>query len=216
VSTDTIAFDRSRYDGYIFDMDGTLVDSMPSHFRAWHETVVKFGGDPEKFTEEYYYAKAGQPTRSIMAQFESDFGWDWPVEEATRYKDELVKSHLGDVVPIEPVIAVVRSLPDAPKAVASGNFQETVELTLRLTGLIDLFDFIIGSDRVERGKPHPDLFLKAAEGLGVEPTRCLVFEDGVPGMKAAEAAGMDWIDVRPYYLHDGHPSRMHVHTNQHG
>ncbi|MEM1059526.1 MAG: HAD family phosphatase [Verrucomicrobiota bacterium] len=209
----TIAFDRARYDGYIFDMDGTLVDSMPSHLRAWKEAIVKFGGDPAKFTEEYYYAKAGQPTRSIMAEFERDFGWDWPVDEATHYKDERAKAHLGDVTVIQPVMEVVRSLPDRPKAVASGNFQDTVELTLRTVGIRDEFTYIIGSDRVPRGKPHPDLFLNAAEGLGVAPERCLVFEDGVPGMKAAEAAGMDWIDVRPFYLHDDHPSRLHVHTN---
>lgn len=208
----TIEFDRDRFEGYIFDMDGTLVDSMPAHLIAWREAIAKFGGDPSKFTEEYYYAKAGQPTRSIMAEFESDFGWDWPVDAATHYKDQRARDHLKDVAVIEPVMEVVRSLPDKPKAVASGNFQESIEEILTALGLIDLFAYVIGSDKVKHGKPAPDLFLKAAEGMGVDPTKCLVFEDGVPGMRAADAAGMAWIDVRPYYLHEDHPSRSVQHS----
>lgn len=207
-----IEFDRDRFDGYIFDMDGTLVDSMPAHLLAWREAIAEYGGDPSKFTEEYYYAKAGQPTRSIMAEFENDFGWDWPVDAATRYKDQRARAHLKDVTVIEPVMEVVRSLSDKPKAVASGNFQESIEEILDTLGLADLFAFVIGSDKVEHGKPAPDLFLKAAEGMGVDPKKCLVFEDGVPGMRAADAAGMAWIDVRPYYLHEDHPSRSVQHS----
>ena len=80
--------------------------------------------------------------------------------------------------------------------------------TLKYLGLPigpqEKIEYLVGSDQVLKGKPDPALFLRAAELLGVDPKRCLVFEDAEPGFLAAQAAGMDYIDVRPYRanLHD--------------
>ena len=85
-------------------------------------------------------------------------------------------------------------------AVASGGWKRVVKESLTLVGVEDLFDAIVGADDVEKGKPEPDVFLKAAEKIGVLPGNCLVYEDGDLGIEAAKRAGMEVIDVRPWYL----------------
>jgi len=86
--------------------------------------------------------------------------------------------------------------------VASGGLTEIVRETLRFLGLSvgpnEKIKVLVGSDQVTHGKPRPELFLRAAQLLGVDPKRCLVFEDAEPGFAAAKAAGMDYIDVRPF------------------
>lgn len=98
--------------------------------------------------------------------------------------------------PIREVVEFVHSLGDAPKAIATGSAMPGASRTLAAAGLSGLFDVILTPDEVEHGKPAPDMFLKAAELLGVSPDRCVVFEDAEPGMKAAAAAGMDCVQVR--------------------
>ena len=79
--------------------------------------------------------------------------------------------------------------------VVTGSTRATVSQTLSVLGIIDLLDVIICAGETPKGKPHPDPFLKAAQDLGVNPSKCMVFEDGIPGVQAAEAAGMKWIRV---------------------
>jgi beta-phosphoglucomutase-like phosphatase (HAD superfamily) len=101
------------------------------------------------------------------------------------------------------VVDVLNRLgPDAKVAVASGGLTQIVRETLLFLGLPvgpkEKIKILVGSDQVLQGKPHPDLFFRAAELLSVDPKRCLVFEDAEPGFLAAKAAGMDYIDVRPF------------------
>jgi HAD superfamily hydrolase (TIGR01509 family) len=105
--------------------------------------------------------------------------------------------------PIPEVVATLRALPaGAPVAVASGGLRAIVRETLGCIGLElgpgGQVQVMVCSDDVPRGKPHPDMFLRSAELLGVPAKRCLVFEDAIPGFEAAAAAGMDYIDVRPH------------------
>ena len=107
----------------------------------------------------------------------------------------LFKGPTGIAVSDDPVAA-------SKVAVASGGLTEIVRETLQFLGMRvgpkEKIKFLVGSDQVKHGKPNPELFLRAAELLGVDPKRCLVFEDAEPGFVAAKAAGMDYIDVRPY------------------
>jgi beta-phosphoglucomutase-like phosphatase (HAD superfamily) len=110
---------------------------------------------------------------------------------------------LPGIGPVQEVIDVLNRLgPDAKVAVASGGLTDIVRDTLLFlklpVGPKEKIKFLVGSDQVTHGKPDPELFLRAAELLGVEPKRCLVFEDAEPGFQAAKAAGMDYIDVRPF------------------
>jgi beta-phosphoglucomutase-like phosphatase (HAD superfamily) len=200
----TIPIDRAAYDGFIFDCDGTLADSMPVHYRAWTESLTEKLGRPSiEFTEELFYHFGGMPAREIVARLDKDFGWNLPPEETAHDKEMHFMTLLSQIGPVPEVIAALHSLGrDANVAVASGGLTSIVRDTLRFVGLEvgpdHYVKHLIGSDQVKHGKPNPELFLKAAEKLSVAPARCLVFEDAEPGFVAAKAAGMAWIDVRPY------------------
>jgi beta-phosphoglucomutase-like phosphatase (HAD superfamily) len=200
----TIPFDRAAYDGYIFDCDGTLADSMPIHYRAWTESLTeKLGRPSAEFTEEMFYHFGGMPARAIVVRMNEDYGWNLPPDETAHDKEEHFITLMSGIGPVPEVIAALHSLgKSANVAVASGGLTPIVRDTLRIVGLEvgpdEYVKHLIGSDQVKHGKPHPELFLKAAEALGVAPARCLVFEDAEPGFLAAKAAGMDFIDVRPY------------------
>lgn len=189
-----------QYDGFIFDLDGTLADSMPVHFHAWTETLKRKSGQPSRFTEELFYSLGGVPAREIVAWLNQEHGYNLPIEETTEEKEALFLEFLGEVQPIEPVIKVVKQLGLQRKmAVASGGFTDIVRHTVGKLGLLEYFPVLVGADQVSRGKPSPEIYLLAAKRLGVDPAKCLAFEDGEPGIVAARAAGMDVIDVKPYY-----------------
>jgi len=198
-----ITFDPTKYDGYIFDCDGTLADTMPLHYQAWSETLDAKLGRKSDFTESMFYHFGGMPARQIIERLNHDFGYGLPVEKTAHEKEMRFVELLPGIGPVQEVVDVLNRLgPDAKVAVASGGLTEIVRETLHFLGLSvgpkEKIKFLIGSDQVTHGKPHPELFLRAAELLGVDPKRCLVFEDADPGFQAAKAAGMDYIDVRPF------------------
>ncbi len=199
-----IPFDRAAYDGFIFDCDGTLADSMPVHYRAWTESLTdKLGRPSVEFTEGLFYHFGGMPAREIVARLNRDFGWDLDPEKTAHEKEEHFLTLLHLIGPVPETIAALHSLgKDAKVAVASGGLTNIVRDTLHFVGLEvgpnEYIKHLVGSDQVKHGKPNPELFLKAAEKLGLAPDRCLVFEDAEPGFQAAQAAGMAHLDVRPY------------------
>jgi beta-phosphoglucomutase-like phosphatase (HAD superfamily) len=198
-----ITFDSAKYDGYIFDCDGTLADTMPLHYQAWNETLARKLGRTSDFTESMFYHFGGMPARQIIERLNREFGYGLPVEQTAHEKEMRFVELLPGIGPVQEVVDVLNRLgPEAKVAVASGGLTEIVRETLRFLGLgvgpKEKIKFLVGSDQVAHGKPRPELFLHAAELLGVEPKRCLVFEDAEPGFLAAKAAGMDYIDVRPF------------------
>jgi HAD superfamily hydrolase (TIGR01509 family) len=198
-----ITFDREKYDGFIFDCDGTLADTMPLHYQAWNETLAKKIGPDHAFTEAMFYRFGGMPARAIVERLNRDFGYNLPPQDFAHEKETRFVELLPGIGPVQEVIDVLNKLPaDAKVAVASGGLTEIVRETLKFLGLRigprEKIKYLVGSDQVLKGKPDPALFLRAAELLGVDPKRCLVFEDAEPGFVAAKAAGMDYIDVRPF------------------
>ncbi len=198
-----ITFDAAKYDAFIFDCDGTLADTMPLHYQAWNETLTLKLGRPSDFTESMFYRFGGMPPREIVERLNRDFGYGLPVEKTAHDKETRFVELLPGIGPVQEVIDVLNRLgPDAKVAVASGGMTEIVRKTLTLLGLAvgpkEKIKVLVGSDQVLHGKPEPDIFLRAAELLDVDPKRCLVFEDAEPGFRAATAAGMDHIDVRPF------------------
>jgi beta-phosphoglucomutase-like phosphatase (HAD superfamily) len=198
-----ITLDRSRYDAFIFDCDGTLADTMPLHYQAWTDTLNLKLGRPSDFSESMFYRFGGMPARAIVERLNTDFGYGFKAELTANEKEARFLELLPGIGPVPEVIAAMESLGrDAKIAVASGGLTEIVRQTLAHLGFgigpDEYVKFLVGSDQVPHGKPAPDLFLRAAELLQVEPKRCLVFEDAAPGFVAATAAGMDYIDVRPH------------------
>jgi beta-phosphoglucomutase-like phosphatase (HAD superfamily) len=180
----------------IFDLDGTLADTMPLHYKAWHETFAAFGVTcPQSFLEN----RNGIPTEAIVSQFNDDFGHSLDPVAFALDKEARVVHKLSSVQPIAPVAKLVAYYRGRlPLAVATGGKRDHASLTLTALDLQDAFAAIITADDPVHPKPSPDIFLEAARRLDVEPRYCQVFEDADPGLEAACRAGMVATDVRQY------------------
>ncbi len=185
--------------GYIFDCDGTLVDSMPLHYRAWTASLERHRA-PWDWSEDDFYASAGIPDREIVGRLNERFRSNLCPDSVHAYKLEWYRERLHELKPVEAIAEQVRNClaAEKPIAIGTGSDISLVEPSLRHTGLWDYFDIIITPADVARGKPAPDMFLLAAERMGVPPEQCLVFEDGKAGIEAATAAGMAsvFVDTR--------------------
>lgn len=183
--------------GYIFDLDGTLVDSMPQHFAAWNKAMAEV--DLPLFSEADFYACGGRSGVEIVTQIAAELERsDIDPEKVSARKRELYveEMQLTPVRPIEPVVEFARRQKgNVPIAIATGSMLSGAQKTLAQAGLSDLFDVIVTPEDVVLGKPAPDIFLKAAERLGVDPKQCCVFEDADPGVVAARAAGMEVVRI---------------------
>ena len=183
------------FDAFIFDCDGTLADTMPTHYRAWQTALGERAAD---FPEAMFYELGGVPTCRIVEILNERHGCSLPVEETVAVKEKLFLEFSSEVTAIEPVVALAREWHGRkPMAVASGGHRRVVMNTLRALGIAGLFDAIVTSEDYSRGKPHPDPFLEAARRLNVAPEHCLVFEDTTTGLQAAKAAGMACVLVPP-------------------
>jgi beta-phosphoglucomutase family hydrolase len=184
-----------EFAGYIFDLDGTLVDTMPLHFRAWEEAMRR-AGLARPLDEDLFYSLGGVPTRRVAELMAAHYGLRIDPEAVFHHKESLFRNLQGDAQLIRPVADFARRVARThPVAIASGGPRDIVRRSLELTGLAPLFPVVVSADDVLHGKPDPEIFLLAARLLKVEPARCLVFEDAEPGMRAAEAAGMKWVKV---------------------
>ncbi|MEM6278496.1 MAG: HAD family phosphatase [Verrucomicrobiota bacterium] len=187
----TLDLPEREFGGFIFDCDGTLVDSMPLHFRAW-TTSFEYHNAPWNWSEDEFYANAGVPDRITTMDLNKRYGAEIDPDSVHDYKVEWYSKHLPDLEPVQAVAELAKSYHATGQkiSVASGSDLSIVEPSLEITGLRELFDIIVTPKDVEHGKPAPDMFLLAAEKMGVAPEDCLVFEDGQAGIDAANAAGM--------------------------
>lgn len=183
------------FKGYIFDCDGTLVDSMPLHYIAWVE-ALKLHDAPFEFTEEVFYAHAGIKEQDVVKILNAQYGTHIDPVSVDEAKMAIFRKRIPEVQPVRPVAEFAKSLEGRfPMAVASGSEEPTVRGCLEATGLIHLFPIIITPKNVKHGKPAPDMFLLAAERMGIAPGECLVLEDGNSGLQAAKAAGMQSVFI---------------------
>ena len=184
---------EGEFDGYIFDCDGTLADTMPLHYRAWTAALAEHACE---FPEALFYELGGVPSEQIIELLNERHGHQMPVNETAKKKEALFLSLTETIKPIEPVVDFVNQFyGKKPLAVASGGHRMVVIRTLTALGIIDKFDAVVGAEDCRNGKPAPDPFLEAARRIGVEPTRCLAFEDTTTGITAATAAGMETVLV---------------------
>lgn len=191
-----IQFPTRDYAGYIFDLDGTLIDSMPVHFDAW-TAGLRNSGFVHEFTEELFYSLGGVPTKRIVEILNERHGTTLDPDAVMHEKERLYLELLPGVPRIVPVVefaerAVARGL---PISIASGGPRPVVDAALRGAGLDHLFRVIVTPEDVQHGKPSPEMFLLAAARMGVPARECLVLEDAEMGRRAAVAAGMDYVMV---------------------
>ena len=186
------------FDGYIFDHDGTLSLSMHVHFDGWIESFKKNGGN-FIFTREIAQSYAGVGMHDTVRILNQRFGCDMDPEKVVTDQEAYFFNHIERVKPYDPVINFARECKakGKPISVASGGVKKTVIATMNAIGITELFETIVTQDDVKNSKPSPDLFLLAAEEMGVDPKRCLVFEDSQLGIEAAKNAGMNSVLVQP-------------------
>jgi beta-phosphoglucomutase-like phosphatase (HAD superfamily) len=184
---------------FIFDLDGTLADTMPAHFVAWTKVAARHG---LTFPEERFYGLGGVPTDKIAAMLITEAGLTLDPRAIALEKEQTYYDGLGPagIQGIQPVLALARShreLGEGPLAIASGSVRRLVTRTLDALGIADWFETIVAAEDTARHKPEPDVFLEAARRLGAEPATCTVYEDTDIGLEAARRAGMHPVDVRP-------------------
>jgi len=183
---------------YIFDCDGTVVDSMPLHYRAWKAALAEWNCD---FPEDLFYSWGGKPVRNIIADLNQIYSLNMPVDALAIRKEALYLAQLPSLKAIPEVVEHITAQHGRiPFAVASGSRKDSVLGSLTAVGLLDKFDTIVSAGDYIHAKPAPDCFLLAAQRLGVAPKDCLVFEDTKLGIQAATAAGMASVMV-PFVMH---------------
>jgi beta-phosphoglucomutase-like phosphatase (HAD superfamily) len=195
--TDDIWMPPTGTQALIFDCDGTLADTMPLHYVAWHTMLAEHGIE---FPEATFYSLGGMPSDAIIRHLSAEQGVAvvdvraMVVDKEARYIEVL-----DQVVRIDSVVEIARRHRGVlPMAVASGGERWVVERTLQTIGVYDWFAATVTFEDTDRHKPEPDVFLEAARRLGVEAHACVVFEDSEFGFEAARRAGMVGVDVRPW------------------
>jgi beta-phosphoglucomutase-like phosphatase (HAD superfamily) len=184
-----------EFQAYLFDCDGTIVDSMPLHHVAWTKALSEWNCE---FPEQQFYAWGGMTTPRIVAALNEKYGLRMPIEDVSLRKEALYLENLGQLRAVPEVLEhIQRSHGRIPFAVVSGDTRETVMASLQTVKLLDRFDTLVCAGDYRRAKPDPEPFLIAASRLGVAPSDCLVFEDTEMGIRAAAAAGMAWVKVPP-------------------
>ena len=196
-----VTLPQRTFGGYIFDLDGTLVDSMPLHFRAWRQALAEYGAPPHVFDWQEFNAHGGMAACDIVQDLNTHYALCMPPQEVAARK-RAIYAHLVDTETLPTIpetIELVHTLRERgiPYAIGTGSALPGAHSTLRAAGIDDLFPLIITPDDVAHGKPAPDIFLLAAQRMGVPASDCVVFEDAEPGLRAAHAAGMHAVRVLP-------------------
>ena len=185
-----------RFRAVVFDLDGVLWDGEPLYHEAFNVVLRPLG---HEVGQEEYTNIIGHSVEAAWDWVIGHFGLLEPRDEFVRQYDEAVLEMLA--APVEPLPGV-RELIDElrrrriPVGLASASLRQWVDATIRGLALEDAFGVTVSASEVEHAKPAPDLYLKAAAGLGVPPEQCIAVEDTGAGLASAKAAGMYGIQTR--------------------
>ncbi len=181
----------------IFDLDGTLADTMPIHFQAYKNVLSPYG---IVFTPDLFVAMAGIPAYETIQKLNEQFGTCMDPKETSGLKELEYENIMHKMRPVIPVVELAKKYHGIfPMAIGTGGYKRLAMKTLKIIGLDTCFEIIITGDDITHPKPHPETFLRCSDLLGIEPAFCQVFEDGPLGIKAAEAAGMIPTLVTEFY-----------------
>jgi beta-phosphoglucomutase len=180
----------------IWDVDGTLVDTAEQHFRAWSRLAAEIA---KPFTRADFAATFGMRNPEIIRKLFFPDADNALCSELGARKEDLYRASVRDegTLLLPGVARLLAEFAAAgwPQAVGSSAPPGNLDLLLGLTGTRKYFAAVVTGDDVRHGKPHPEVFLTAAEKLSVNPARCVVFEDAVAGVEAAKAGGMRCVAV---------------------
>ena len=194
VSTISTAPTPDTAQALLFDCDGTLVDSVATWEQAWMQALDDHG---LRISRDWYRARAGLSPCDLIHSAERDAGTTLDVDAAVACGIALYVDSAATVRPNRCVLDIARAHHGRiPMAVVSGGPRAGVEAALTAVGARHLFDHVITIDDVSRGKPAPDLYLRAVEAVKRPAATCLAYEDSDGGLQAAAAAGIPVLDVR--------------------
>ncbi len=179
----------------IFDVDGVLADSIPMHFNIWKNVLKECGVDIEYKEWMPFIGRIGP---DFIRHINESRGLDLdPIELRDRKHDITEKLYTSDLNLFKGAKELLKALHDHgyKLAVGSSEWRNNVMHLLKRFSVDSYFSAILGLEDIENHKPEPDIYLKAAKHLGVEPSQCVVFEDSLTGVKAAKNAGMKCIAV---------------------
>jgi HAD superfamily hydrolase (TIGR01509 family) len=191
----------------IFDCDGVLIDSELIACAAEANALTEIGY--EITLEGVIERFAGMPDKAMYAKIEAELGHKLPDDFRDRVKQKVFEQYRTTLQPIRGVKDVLSSI-KSKKCVASSSSPSKLALGLVETGLFEiLYPYVFSTTLVERGKPHPDLFLYAANAMNVAAANCIVVEDSVAGVTAAKAAGMRSIGfIGGSHCRSGHAAKL--------
>ena len=184
-----------NYKGLIFDLDGTLINSMPYHALAWKQVAYEHGFDIDV---NDIYAMGGSASRDIAAFYKNKGEPVGDIDEYVKRKIAIFQENIPKIEVFQKIFNKLKEAKSLGIRIAIGTGTRTANATriLKEKDLFDYIDALVTADDVTRHKPNPDTFLVAAKRLELEPQDCLVFEDGQLGIKAALRGGFDCIEVK--------------------
>lgn len=182
------------FDAFLYDCDGTLADNMGAHKASYCAAATMCGFE---LNDAIIDELAGWPIIQVAEEIRKRYNVNFDPAAFAQLKNTLYESNfINDTKPIEFVVEHLKAHAGKVRiGVVSGGSRKSVSRTLQLLGISQLVEVLVCAGETPRGKPYPDPFLQAAGQLDIEPSRCLVFEDGNPGVQAAEAAGMRWVRI---------------------
>lgn len=186
-------FSGRKFAAFLFDMDGTILNSIAAAERVWTQWAQRQGLDVATFLPTIHGKRAVETIAALML----------PGVDAVAEADALLKAEAADlegIVPIPGAVAFLKSLPPERWAIVTSAPRELALLRMQAAG-IPVPAMIVSAEDVTRGKPAPDCFLLAARCLGVEPRDCLVFEDAPAGIAAGEASGASVMVISATHTH---------------
>jgi beta-phosphoglucomutase len=188
---------------FIFDMDGVLINSNPVHRQAWAAFNLRYGIET---TEEMHERMYGRRNDAILRDFFGENLAEDEIQSRGAAKEALYREMIPlreEEVLVPGIRRFLEEYRELPKALATNAEPENIELVLDRFALRDHFPAIVGGHQVTCPKPHPEIYLRASDLLGVAPANCIVFEDSYSGVEAGLAAGMTVIGLRT--THDNLP-----------
>jgi beta-phosphoglucomutase len=186
------------YKACLFDLDGVLVDTAIYHFQAWKNLGKQFGYElTEEQNEQLKGVSRVESLNKILdwANYSAtqEQKSAWLIEKNEEYLRLISDMNPSEILP--GVLDFLQQIKDLGYKIALGSASKNAEIILEKTGLMPWFDLIIDGNKVSKSKPDPEVFLKGAEGLGLAPETCIVFEDAQAGLEAAKAGNMKAIGI---------------------
>ena len=184
--------------GFIFDLDGVIVDTAKYHYLAWKNLANELGFEFTKEQNELFKGVSRKKSLEILLELgnvkatQEQFD-TWMIEKNVDYLAYIEKMDASEILPDVPKVLELLKLNNIP--ISLGSASKNAIPILEKVNLLNYFDAIVDGNSVSKAKPDPEVFLKAAEKLNVLPEHCIVFEDAVAGIKAANTANMISIGV---------------------